>query len=271
MTIYLLLFLAGLLTILLPSILPLVPIVLGISLSGHRKTRTLVALLGMVVGFVLFTFLGQLLLRRLVHAAEVVGIAAVYALLLFGIGLLMEHRRPRVGLAILGALLFFHNQSWLVLLVAPLLGATAMVVAARIATRRQAPGAHAPEVETDREQESLYAPLILGLTMGLVWIPHAGPAFGFALSLVRDEHGPRAFLALTCYVAGAATPLWALGYAGQRIARSALRSPGHSRRLRQVAAGLLVFSAIALHFQLFTRTEAWLALHAGYGRLNHRS
>jgi cytochrome c biogenesis protein CcdA len=142
-----------------------------------------------------------------------------------------------------------------------------MLLGGRIAARMQAPGADAQQEAEDRlGRESLYAPFLIGLTMGLVWVPYAGPAFGFALSLVRDEHGPRAFLALTCYSAGAAMPLLLIGYGGRRIVQWALRSRDYSRRIRQIAAGLLVFSAIALQYHLFARAEAWLAAHAGFGK-----
>jgi cytochrome c biogenesis protein CcdA len=51
MTTLLTLFAAGVLTILLPCILPLVPIVLGVSLAGKRKVRPLVTVAGMVASF----------------------------------------------------------------------------------------------------------------------------------------------------------------------------------------------------------------------------
>ena len=58
MTILLTLFAAGVLTILLPCILPLVPIVLGVSLSGRRKLRPLVTVAGaLAIGY----FAGRLL------------------------------------------------------------------------------------------------------------------------------------------------------------------------------------------------------------------
>jgi cytochrome c biogenesis protein CcdA/thiol-disulfide isomerase/thioredoxin len=270
-TIYLLLFTAGMLTILLPCILPLVPIVLGVSLSGRRKSRPLVAVLGMVGSFVLFTFLAQLLLRRVVRAADVVGTVAVYALFLFGIGFLIEDRRTRVGLAVLGAFPFFWNQGLLALVAAPLLGAVAMLLGGRIAGRIQAVGADVQQgAEVGLGRESLLTTFIVGLTLGLVWVPCAGPALGFALALVRDEPGPRALLALTSYSAGAATPLLLIGYGGQGIVRSARRLTRYGGHIKQIAGGLLVLSAFALQYQLFLRVETWLVDRTGFGNLATR-
>jgi hypothetical protein len=85
MTILLTLFAAGVLTILLPCILPLVPIVLGVSLSGRNKWRPLVTAAGMAASFVTFTFVLQILLRQFVQLADLARVATYYALLLFWI------------------------------------------------------------------------------------------------------------------------------------------------------------------------------------------
>ncbi len=266
MSILLTLFAAGVLTILLPCILPLVPIVLGVSLSGRRRSRPLVTVLGMVASFVLFTFLAQLLLQRLVHVANVIRIATDYALLLFGICFLVTRARVRIALAVLGAFAFFWNQGWAVLLSAPVLGGAAVALGGRIAARIQALGAGVQRgSQAGLGRESLLATFIVGLTLGLVWVPCAGPALGFALALVRDERGPKALLALTAYAAGAATPLLLIGYGGQSMVRSARWLTRYSGRIKQFAGGLLLLSAVALQFQLFLGAQTWLAEHTGFG------
>jgi len=89
-------------TILLPCILPLVPIVLGVSLSGKSKARPLATVAGMVASFVVFTFLLQVVLRQLVSLADTVRIATHYALFLFGICFLLSRAVWQVALAVLG-------------------------------------------------------------------------------------------------------------------------------------------------------------------------
>ena len=116
MTILLTLFAAGVLTILLPCILPLVPIVLGVSLSGRSKWRPLVTSAGMVVSFVVFTFVLQILLRQLVHLADLIRIATYYSLFLFGICFLTTRLQLQIALVTLGAIPFFWDQGGLVLL-----------------------------------------------------------------------------------------------------------------------------------------------------------
>ena len=262
MTILLTLFAAGVLTILLPCILPLVPIVLGVSLSGRNKWRPLVTATGMAASFVAFTLVLQLLLRQFVQLADLVRVATYYTLLLFGICFVATRPRLQIALAVLGALPFFWGQGWLALLVAPLMGAIAVALGGRVAARMQQAGARVQHgASAGLGSESLLSALVVGLTLGLVWVPCAGPALGFALTLVRDQPGFRAFLALTAYAVGAALPLLCIGYGGQRVVRGARGLVQYSGRIKQVSGAVLVLSALAFQFQWFTALQTWLGDH----------
>jgi len=262
MTILLTLFAAGVLTILLPCILPLVPIVLGVSLSGRNKWRPLVTATGMAASFVAFTFVLQLLLRQFVGLADLVRVATYYTLLLFGLCFVATRPWLQIALAVLGALPFFWGQGWLALLVAPLMGAVAVALGGRVAARMQQAGARVQHGATaGRGSESLLSALVVGLTLGLVWVPCAGPALGFALTLVRDQPGFRAFLALTAYAVGAALPLLFIGYGGQRVIRGARGLVWYSGRIKQVSGAVLVLSALAFQFQWFAALQTWLGDH----------
>ena len=268
MTILLTLFAAGVLTILLPCILPLVPIVLGVSLAGRRKVRPLVTVAGMVASFVVFTFLLQVVLRQLVHLADIMRIATYYALFLFGICFLFTRTFLQIALAVVGAIPLFWGQGWLTLVLSPLLGATAVALGGRAATRIQQLGTDAQQgARKGLGSESLLSAFVVGLTLGLVWVPCAGPALGFALTLVRDEPGPRAFLALSAYAVGAATPLLLIGYGGQSMVRSARWLVQYSGHIKQISGALLVLTAVGLHLQLFVSAQTWLADRTGFGNL----
>jgi cytochrome c biogenesis protein CcdA/thiol-disulfide isomerase/thioredoxin len=271
MTILLTLFAAGVLTILLPCILPLVPIVLGVSLAGKRKVRPLVTVAGMVASFVVFTFLLQVVLRQLVHLADIMRIATYYALLLFGVCFLFSRTYVQIALAALGAIPLFWGQGWLALVVSSVLGAIAVALGGRAATRIQQLGTDAQQgARKGLGTESLLSAFVVGLTLGLVWVPCAGPALGFALTLVRDEPGPRAFLALSAYALGAALPLLLIGYGGQSMVHSARWLNRYSGRIKQVSGALLVLSAAALQYNFFTSAQTWLADRTGFGNLGSR-
>jgi cytochrome c biogenesis protein CcdA/thiol-disulfide isomerase/thioredoxin len=262
MTILVPLFTAGLLTILLPCILPLVPIVLGASLSGRNKWRPLVTTTGMAASFVAFTFILQILLRQFVQLADLVRVATYYALVLFGICFVVTRPRLQIGLAVVGAMPFFWGQGWLALVLAPVLGAFAVTLGGRVTARLQNAGATVQQgASKNLGSESLLSALVVGLTLGLVWVPCAGPALGFALTLVRDQPGFRAFLALTAYAVGAALPLLIIGYGGQRAIRGARGLVRYSGKIKQASGAVLVLSAFAFQFQWFTALQTWLSDH----------
>jgi cytochrome c biogenesis protein CcdA/thiol-disulfide isomerase/thioredoxin len=262
MTILVTLFAAGLLTILLPCILPLVPIVLGASLSGRNRWRPLVTTAGMAASFVAFTFILQILLRQFVQLADLVRVATYYALVLFGICFVVTRPRLQIGLAMLGAMPFFWGLGWLALVMAPVLGAGAVALGGRVAVRLQNAGATVQQgASKNLGSESLLSALVVGLTLGLVWVPCAGPALGFALTLVRDQPGFQAFLALTAYAVGAALPLLVIGYGGQRAIRGARGLVRYSGKINQASGAVLVLSALAFQFQGFTALQTWLSEH----------
>ena len=267
MHIYGVLFLAGVLTILLPCILPLVPLVLGVSLAGQRRVRPLVVVAGMAASFVMFTFVLQVVLAHFVAAADVIRIASTYVLLLFGVCFLSSRMRLQIAVAVVGAL-FFASHGSIAVLLAALLGTAAVLLAGRVATRIQQLGSTVQNsASSGLGGESLLTALIVGLTLGMVWVPCAGPALGFALALVRDQPGPRALAALTAYAIGAATPLLLVGYGGQQAVRSARALNRHSGVIKHVAGGLLVLSALALRYDWLTEGQVWLSQHTSFGSL----
>ena len=267
MTLYLVLFLAGTLTILLPCILPLVPLVLGVSLAGRRRIRPLVIVAGMAASFVIFTFVLQVALARFVAAADLIRIASTYVLLLFGVCFLSSNTRLQIAAAVIGSL-FFISHGWAAVLLGAALGTGALLLAGPIAARMQQLGSGVQRSASGGlGNDSLLTALIVGLTLGLVWVPCAGPALGFALTLVRDQPGPRALAALSVYAIGAATPLLAVAYGGQQAVRSARALNRYSGRIKQVAGGLLLLSALALRYDWLTSGQTWLAEHTSFGSL----
>jgi cytochrome c biogenesis protein CcdA/thiol-disulfide isomerase/thioredoxin len=253
------LFLAGLITILLPCILPLVPIVLGVSIAGKHRLRPLITIIGMLISFVGVTFILQVALSQFVTLADVIRISTYYVLLLFGICFLTNNKYIQLIVAILGGY-FYWKYGWIAMTVAETVGAIAVDLGARVATKIQQLGTDIQQTaRTELGTESLLTAFVIGLTLGLVWVPCAGPALGFALTLVRDQPGPQALLALTAYGVGAAVPLLLVGYGGQIAAASIRSFNAYSGRIKQVSGALLVLCALAFQYGWFEQAQVWIA------------
>ncbi len=270
MAVFVTLFFAGTLTILLPCILPLIPIVLGVSIAGKNRFRPLVTVAGMLITFVFFTFILQVLLSQFVTFADVIRISTYYILLLFGVCFLTQNRVAQLLVAVLGGF-FFRDYGWIGVTIAVMLGAVAVEAGGRVASRIQQIGTDVQQAaRSGLGSESLVTAFIVGLTLGLVWVPCAGPALGFALALVRDEPGVKALLALFAYGLGASLPLLLIGYGGQTAVHSARALSRYSGRIKQVAGALLILSAVGLHYGWLMTFQTFVTDYTGFGAFGER-
>ncbi len=251
-------FAAGVFTILLPCILPLIPIVLGVSIAGRSKWRPLLTIAGMLISFVGFTFLLLVVLSSFVELADYIRIGTYYVLLLFGMGFVTGKKPVQLAVAAVGGL-FFISKGWMAVIAAAALGMVAMELGGRAATRIQQFGTDVQsKARGEFGADAPVTALIIGLTLGLVWVPCAGPALGFALTLVREQPGPVAMLYLFTYGLGTAIPLLIIGYGGQTAVHSVRALAKYSGRVKQVAGALLIISAVAFHFRGFEKLQVWL-------------
>lgn len=271
MSLYVILFLAGILTILLPCILPLVPIVLGASITDRNKWRPFVITSGMVISFVGFTFLLVLVLTRFVLLADYIRIGTYYVLLLFGFGFLTSRTEVQLVGAALGAAFFWDRGGVIAVISAAIVGMSLMYLGGEIAGAIQRLGNKTQAAAREEfGQDSLFSAFIIGLTMGLVWVPCAGPALGFAFTLVREQPGTQAFLALVSYGLGSALPLLIVGYGGQFAVHSVRSLTKYTGRIKQVSGVVLILSALSLYLGWFRDLETWFVQHTSYGTLGTR-
>ena len=138
----------------------------------------------------------------------------------------------------------------------------------RIATRIQQIGSGAQgKAREEFGEGSPLTAFIMGLTMGLVWVPCAGPALGFAFTLVREEPGLVALFYLLAYGLGTALPLILIGYGGQAAVHSVRSLSQHSGRIKQVSGAVLIITALSFQLHWFTKIETWLVLNTSFGTL----
>src|SRR3989338_5797026 len=165
----------------------------------------------------------------------------------------------------------FFYEGWIAIMVAQTLGAIAMELGGKVATRIQQFGVDVQQkTEDEFGKDSPWTAFVIGLTLGLVWVPCAGPALGFAFTLVREEPGPRALLALAFYGLGTGVPLLAIGYGGQAAVHSVHAVSRYTGTIKKVAGLLLILTAVALQFRLFEKAQIWLLDHTNFGDLGTR-
>jgi len=213
MTLAILAYLAGVLTILSPCILPVLPFVFA--RAGQPFLRsTLPMLAGMALTFALVASLAALGGGWAVEANEYGRLAAMIILAGFGIILLFPALAARVTRPVVSLGARLSQQ----------------------AERRGAAG-------------GIGASMLIGIATGLLWAPCAGPVLGLILTgaaLNGASLGTSALLA--AYALGAATSLALALIVGGRVYQAMKRSLGISDYLRRGvgAAVLVAVAAIAL-------------------------
>jgi len=236
MLLFLLAYLGGVLTIVSPCILPVLPFVFARSATGFRR-GTLPLLLGMVLTFALVATLASLggeLAGRVNQGGRWVALVLVA---IFGFALLFPSLSDR--------------------LTQPLVR-----LGDRLNSRAAAGGG------------SVASSLLLGVATGLLWAPCAGPILGIILTgAALNGASVATTVLLGAYALGAATSLAAALLLGDRVFRAMKGRIGSFERLRQVAGVLVIASVVAIAAGLDTRVLAKVAsgqtsaIEGGLGRL----
>lgn len=218
---------AGSLTTLSPCVFPLLPLVVGGALQGHRAAPIAMGV-GMATSFALIGLLVGTLGDAIGLTGDGVRSAGGVLMLAFGLVMLV-----------------------------PALDARFSRLMTPLATSAQSAGSHL-------NGSSLIGALALGGLLGLVWSPCSGPLLGVALALVATEGGAgRGALILGLFGIGAAVPLVAAAYAS-RAGFSRVRGwvVGHSGRLKQVFGFALLALGLAIitgyDKQIEARVNDWL-------------
>jgi cytochrome c biogenesis protein CcdA len=200
-------FIAGIATFLSPCVLPVLPVV-AVGAVGGGRARAFALAGGLIGSFTIFTLLASRLLDALGLPQDLLRNIAI------------------ATLAVLG-----------VLFLVPALGDLAGRPFRRLAV---AGGA------LTRPREGIAGGVALGVGLGLVWTPCAGPILGAVTALAAEQRlSLDAVLVTFVYAVGAGLPLLVIAIVGQRALVGILAARGHGPAVRR-ASGVVMLAAAAL-------------------------
>ena len=202
-------YVAGLLTLINPCVLPILPIVLATSLQAGRA-GPLVLAVGMSLSFVTLGLFVAALGRAFGITEATVSNAAAVLMIAFGLVLLVPQLSARFATATAG-----------------------------VAT--QADGGM-----DQIDRDGLTGQFVAGILLGAVWTPCIGPTLGGAISLAsQGESLLQAGAIMVTFALGVSTIILALGYGAQSVIR---KRQAMMRRLAVAARPImgLVFVAVGV-------------------------
>jgi cytochrome c-type biogenesis protein len=227
MTLFFLAIAAGFLTILAPCILPVLPFLLGTA-GGRSRWRPVAIIAGFIGSF---TLIGA----ALATAGTFLGVSGERLRLLAGVLLIL-----------FGAALFFESAyDRFAAKIQPYLAKLGAGVAGGSPTRTDA-----------------LSGVLVGLSLGLVWSPCAGPILGVILTLAaRTADYVTTALLFFAYALGAGIPMLGIAYGSHRL-QERLRATGRLQPiLNKVFGAMIILFAIAILTGYDLVAQAWLVEH----------
>lgn len=101
---------------------------------------------------------------------------------------------------------------------------------------------------------------LLGMSLGAVWTPCAGPVLASILVLAaKAQDLGQSSLLLSLYAVGAGVPMLAIAYGGKFVATRVNRIARHAVRLQRAFGVLLLLTAVAIYFQYDLSLYAWIS------------
>ena len=217
-------FIAGIVTILSPCILPLLPIILATSVTDtSSRRRPYGIVVGFILSFTFFTLFLSLLVKQIGVPAESLRHASVLVIALFGLSLLI----PRFQL-------FLES------------------IFSRLANM----------MPNTSGKTGFGGGLLIGLSLGLLWTPCVGPILASVISLaITGTVTSDAVFITLAYSLGTAIPMYAVIKGGQQLLT---RVPWLTRNTQKIQRGFglvmilvagLIYFGLDRNFQTYILTK----------------
>lgn len=212
-------FLAGIVTILSPCILPILPIVLSGSLGGGRR-RPLGVVTGFVASFTLFTLFLSAIVKAFGISADWLRTFSIIVIGLFGLSLLIPQTQVELE-KIFSRLSGFIPQG--------------------------------------RERSGFGGGLLIGLNLGLLWTPCVGPILASVISLaLSGSVTSSAFFITLAYALGTALPMLAIVVGGRTLLQKNPWLTSRAATIQKAFGIIMIVLAVAIFLNLDRKFQAYI-------------
>src|SRR3990172_2867947 len=212
-------FLAGVVTILSPCILPILPVVLSSSLTGGKK-RPLGVVAGFIISFTFFTLFLSLIVKSLGIPADFLRSFSIIVIALFGIGLLLPNFQ-----ALLERLFTTFSR-------------------------------FSPKLN---QNSGFSGGLLIGASIGLIWTPCVGPILASIISLaITGSVSGQAALITFSYSLGTAIPMLAIVYGGRNLLNKVPWLTRNTVKIQKAFGVLMILTALAIFFNLDRKFQTFI-------------
>ncbi len=212
-------FLAGIVTVLSPCILPILPIVLSGSLGGGRR-RPLGVVTGFVASFTIFTLFLSAIVKAFGISADWLRTFSIIVIGLFGLSLLM----PQTQLTLEKIFSRFFGI-----------------------------------IPQGRKRSGFGGGLVIGLSLGLLWTPCVGPILASVISLaLSGSVTGNAFFITLAYAIGTAIPMLAVVVGGRTLIQKNPRLTSHAAIIQKAFGIIMIVLAVSIFLNLDRRFQAYI-------------
>lgn len=215
-------FIAGVVTILSPCILPILPIILSSSVGGLEsgKARPIGVVTGFILSFTFFTLFLSAIVRTFDISANSLRFFSVFVILFFGVSLLIPAVQKLIEV-------LFAKLSRFV-----------------------------PQGQT---KPGFFPGILIGLSLGLLWTPCVGPILASVITLALTETVTfNAFLITLAYSVGTAIPMFAIIVGGQTLIRNNPWLLKNSGKIQRIFGLVMIVTAIGIMFNYDRKFQSFI-------------
>lgn len=207
-------FLAGFVTILSPCILSIAPILFTAGSNGNHK-KPIGIVIGLIISFSFFTLTLSTIVQATGISPDIFRYIAISIIIFFGLTMVLpSFERAFTSL-------------------------TQQIARAGTFVQEHSIAMH----------EHFISGFVLGIALGLLWTPCAGPILATITTLAAAGHTTLSTVLITiAYTTGAAIPMLLFAFGGSKILNTVTKITPYSHVIRQLFGVITILSAIAIAF-----------------------